>query len=464
MFLSVGVGLYASFGVRNSTDYILAGRSMPIYMTIATVFATWFGSEAVLGTPPVFINDGLTGIIAEPIGSGVCLILVGIFYAARLYRMKLITIGDFYRQRYSKLVEMLVSITICVSYLGWLSAQIVALGMVVKLISNETVSFEIAMFIGLSIVMIYTIFGGMRSLVIMDFIQMFLIIIGLVTVAILVANRFEGGAIEIISIAHTNNKFHIWPKTNLEDTLEFVAAFLTLALGSIPQQDVFQRVMASKDEKTAVLGTTLGGVIYILFCFIPIFITYSIYLMSNDFAGDKQIMLLDYILTKTPVFLQVLFFGALISAIMSTASGTLLAPSSLLAENILKDMLKLTDKGIVTTSRTSVCVFGGLVYFYSYFNVNAGVTIIEIIKNAYLVTLCGAFVPLTFGIYWSKATNQGAIVSIILGVGTWLTLHIMDENYIPPQLLGLCMGIIGMVCGSLIPVYWQNFKIRMNIR
>lgn len=466
MLFSIGVGIYASLGVRNSTDYILAGRSTPIYMTVATVFATWFGSEAVLGTPPVFINHGVRGIIAEPIGSGCCLIIVGLFYAARLYRMKLVTIGDFYRQRYSKLVEILVSTTICVSYLGWLSAQLVAIGMVIKLISHDYFSFEIAMFIGLTIIMIYTTFGGMKSLIIMDFIQMFLIIIGLVSVAILVSGRFEGGVAEIISIAHVNNKFDIWPETNVHDTFEFIAAFLTLALGSVPQQDVFQRVMASKDERTAVLGTTLGGFMYILFCFIPIFITYSISLMSSEFlqdttGGDGQRILLDYILHQTPVSLQVLFFGALISAIMSTASGTLLAPSSLLAENILKDVLKLTDKGIVLTSRISVFVFGFIVYFYSYFNVNAGVTIIEIIKNAYLITLCGAFVPLTFGVYWTKATNKGALTSIILGVGTWISLYFIGEDYIPPQLWGLFMAIVGMVFGSLIPVYWQKLQMRL---
>ena len=365
MVFSIAIGLYSSIGVRNSTDYILAGRSIPLYMTITTVFATWFGSESVVGIPPVFINDGLRGTIAEPIGTGFCLIIVGVFYAARLYRMKLVTIGDFYRQRYSRLVELLVSLTICASYLGWMSAQIVALGLVIKLVFNDAISFELAMFIGLSIVMIYTITGGMKSLVIMDFIQMISIVIGLLAVAVLVASRFDGGATGIIATAAANNKFDFWPETNFHDTLEFVATFLTLALGSVPQQDVFQRVMAAKDERTAVLGSTIGGIVYIMFCFVPIFITYGISLMSPGIfeqtlaaGGDQQRILVDYIFNETPVFLQVLFFGALLSAIMSTASGTLLAPSSLFAENILKESLKLTDKGIVLASRIGVLFFG----------------------------------------------------------------------------------------------------------
>jgi len=419
MVFSIAIGLYSSIGVRNSTDYILAGRSIPLYMTITTVFATWFGSESVVGIPPVFINDGLRGTIAEPIGTGFCLIIVGVFYAARLYRMKLVTIGDFYRQRYSRLVELLVSLTICASYLGWMSAQIVALGLVIKLVFNDAISFELAMFIGLSIVMIYTITGGMKSLVIMDFIQMISIVIGLLAVAVLVASRFDGGATAIIETAAANNKF-------------------------------------------------IGGIVYIMFCFVPIFITYGISLMKPGIfeetlasGGDQQRILVDYIFNETPVFLQVLFFGALLSAIMSTASGTLLAPSSLFAENILKESLKLTDKGIVLASRIGVFFFGFLVYCYSYLNVSAGVTILEIIKGAYLVTLCGAFVPLTFGVYWSKANNQGAITSIILGVGTWAILTILDYEYIPPQLLGLGMSTVGMIVGSLLPRYWKKTRTRI---
>jgi Na+/proline symporter len=240
-----------------------------------------------------------------------------------------------------------------------------------------------------------------------------------------------------------------------------------LALGSVAQQDVFQRVMASKDERTAVLGSTLGGIFYIIFCFVPIFITYGISLLlpgifeqTLEAGGDQQRILVDYIFNETPVFLQVLFFGALLSAIMSTASGTMLAPSTLLAENILKDSLKLTDRGIVLTSRIGVFVFGFLVYCYSYLNVSAGVTIVEIIKSAYLVTLCGAFVPLTFGVYWSKANNQGAITSIILGVGTWSVLTFLDQNYIPPQLLGLLMSMVGMIVGSLVPSYWKKLRTK----
>jgi len=211
LLISVSIGLYAAMRVKNSSDYVLAGRSLPIYITIATVFATWFGSEAVLGIPSTFIEEGLGGIVADPFGAGMCLIFVGMFFAARLYRMKLMTIGDFYRIRYGKSVELFVSIAICISYLGWVAAQIVALGLVINLVSGEAVSFEFGMAIGLSLVVAYTVLGGMWSVAMTDFVQMVVIVIGLAAVAYVVAGRFDGGAMEVITHAAANDKFDFWP-------------------------------------------------------------------------------------------------------------------------------------------------------------------------------------------------------------------------------------------------------------
>ena len=466
LVISIGIGIYAALRVRNSTDYVLAGRSLPIYITIATVFATWFGSEAVLGIPATFMEEGLGGIVADPFGAGLCLVFVGVFFAARLYRMKLLTIGDFYRQRYGRTVETLVSIAICISYLGWVAAQIVALGLTISLISGDVISFEWGMVIGLSVVMLYTIFGGMWSIAIMDFIQMMAILSGLLIVAYLVAGRLDGGAMTVIEHAAANNKFDFWPEMNAAAILGFIGVFVTLALGSIPQQDVFQRVMSAKDEKTAVRGTIIGGGFYIIFCFVPIFIVYGASLLDPTLlethmseGGDPQRILPEFILNDVPIFVQVMFFGALLSAIMSTASGTLLAPSAILAENIFKEAFKLNDKQLLLTLRGSVFGFGILVFGYAYLSSSAGLSIFEMVENAYLVTLCGAFVPLAFGVYWSKATNAGALCSIALGVTSWAVLEGLNlqmaahdqEMMVPPQLVGLLMAIIGMVGGSLIP-------------
>jgi Na+/proline symporter len=473
--ISIFIGLYAARKVKNSTDYVLAGRSLPIYITIATVFATWFGSEAVLGIPATFMEEGMAGIVADPFGAGFCLIFVGVFFAARLYRMKLMTIADFYRQRYSREVEVLVSIAVCISYLGWVSAQIVALGLTINLISFNAISFEWGMVIGLTVVMLYTVYGGMWSIAIMDFIQMMTILAGLLIVAYLIAGQLDGGFMEVVNHASDNDKFVFWPELSWPAILGFVGAFVTLALGSIPQQDVFQRVMSAKNEKVAVRGTVIGGGFYVLFCFVPIFIVYGASLIDPSLAathmaegGDPQRILPEFILQDVPVWVQVMFFGALLSAIMSTASGTLLAPSAILAKNILRQWLNLNDKQLLVALRLSVLGFGLLVLLYAYLSTSVGLSIFEMVENAYLVTLCGAFVPLAFGVYWKKATNKGALLSIALGVLSWASLEVIslrmaaagEEMMIPPQLVGLFMAIVGMILGSLMPGF-KNDSIEL---
>src|SRR5437588_124647 len=126
--ISVAIGLYTARYVRSSRDYAVAGRSLPMSVVTAMVFATWFGSEAVLGISSTFLKEGLSGIIADPFGSSLCLILVGIFFARPLYRMNLLTIGDYYKKRFGRAVEMIVTLCIVISYLGWVAAQIKALG------------------------------------------------------------------------------------------------------------------------------------------------------------------------------------------------------------------------------------------------------------------------------------------------------------------------------------------------
>ncbi|MGQ0522639.1 MAG: sodium:solute symporter family transporter, partial [Betaproteobacteria bacterium] len=163
LVVSIALGLIAAMQVHSARDYITAGRHLPLYVVFATVFATWFGAETVLGISATFVREGLGGLVSDPFGASLCLILVGLFFARPLYRMNLLTIGDFYRQRYNRPVEVVVSICIALSYLGWVSAQITALGLVFNVLTDGAVSREAGMVIGASVVLVYTLFGGMWS-------------------------------------------------------------------------------------------------------------------------------------------------------------------------------------------------------------------------------------------------------------------------------------------------------------
>ena len=451
---SIGIGLYAARRVKTSGDYTNAGRSLPLYVVIATVFATWFGSETVLGIPAKFVKDGLRGVIEDPFGASMCLVLVGLFFARKLYRMNLLTIGDYYRQRYSRTVEIIVSLCIVVSYLGWVSAQITALGLVFSVLSKGAISMPAGMCIGAAIVLVYTLFGGMWSVALTDLFQMSIIGVGLLYIAYLIAGM-AGGAHTVVAHAAAAGKFHFAPAVGTKEILAFTGAIVTMMFGSIPQQDVFQRVMSARSENVGATGAISGGVIYFLFAFIPMFLAYSAYLIdpkmvSSLLDADAQMILPTLILNNTPVFAQVMFFGALLSAIMSTASGTLLAPSITLTENVLREYFPMNDRQLLLTTRVVVVCFACVVTVFAL--LSQGTPIYDMVGNAYKVTLVTAFIPLVTGLYWRRASNQGALCAVLGGLAAWLLMERFGGDSIwPPQLVGLLVSLAGMVLGSLLP-------------
>jgi Na+/proline symporter len=169
-------------------------------------------------------------------------------------------------------------------------------------------------------------------------------------------------------------------------------------------------------------------------------------------AGGKstQRILPTMILDHAPLFAQVMFFGALLSAIKSCASATLLAPSVTFTENILKPTFRhLSDKQLLRMMRVVVVCFTVLVTLYA---MSTHLTIYGMVENAYKVTLVSAFVPLAFGLYWPRANQLGGLLSIILGFVVWVWMEIyLPEAACPPQLAGLLASLAGMIGGSLVP-------------
>lgn len=455
LLFSVGIGLYASTRVHNSRDFVVAGRNLPLPIVTATVFATWFGAETVLGISATFVKEGLGGVVADPFGASLCLVIAGLFFAPLLYRMNLLTIGDYYRARYHRNVELIMTICIMISYLGWVSAQVTALGLVFNLVSGGAVDRQAGMYIGTGIVLAYTMFGGMWSVALLDFVQMTVIMAGMLLIAVLVSGD-AGGVAHVVDHAQAAGKLQLFPSGGYEVWIPFVGAAVTMMLGSIPQQDVFQRMTSAKNEKTAVRGSVLGGVLYFGFAFVPMFLAYSAMLIDPEVFGamiatDSQMVLPNLILQHTPLVAQVFFFGALLSAIMSTASATLLAPSVMFTENILKHfaLKHMSDQQMLRTMRIIVLTFGAIVLAFA---LQSNASIFKMVENAYKITLVAAFVPLAFGLYWKRANTQGALVSIVMGLVSWL---LMEKLYLgniwPPQLVGLLMSVAGMLIGSLSP-------------
>lgn len=453
--LSVGIGLYVATRVHNTKDFAVAGRCLPLPVVMATVFATWFGAEAVFGVSATFVKDGLGGVVADPFGSSLCLVIAGLFYGTRLYKLNVLTLGDFFRMRYNRTVEILTTLCIVASYLGWVSAQIKALGLVFNVVTGGAISQPAGMVLGAAIVLTYTTFGGMLSVAILDFIQMGVVMGGMLFIADLVAGM-TGGVEAVVSHAAQAGKLDFFPPADAKLWLTFIGAWVTMMLGSIPQQDVFQRVTSAKSAKIAIWGSVLGGSIYFVFTFVPMFIAYSATLIDAElFNGlleaDSQLVLPTLVIQHTPVFAQAIFFGAVLSAIMSCSSATLLAPSVAFSENVVRGFFpNISDHAFLRMMRLTIVGFTCVVLGFA---LTTEASIFKMVESAYKITLAGAFVPLFFGAYWKRATTQGALCAIFGGVGVWLAIEFLasDENLVPPQLIGFGFSIAAMIVGSLLP-------------
>jgi Na+/proline symporter len=231
----------------------------------------------------------------------------------------------------------------------------------------------------------------------------------------------------------------------------------------VPQQDIFQRMTSARDENTAVRGTMLGALIYFVFAFVPIFIAYSAIVANPDVAKlfgsedgrEIQKILPDLVLGKMPLWAQVMFFGALLSAILSTASGALLAPTATFTTNVLKPFVPhLSDRMNLLLLRLTLVTFtlGALL-----FALNSRSTMYEMVQNAYKVTLVMAFIPLVAGVYWKPATTQGAMASAVMGLLVWIGAeNLAADSMVPPQLIGFAASVIFMALGSLAPQIIKN--------
>ena len=453
--VSLAVSLWAARRVHSAHDFYTAGRSLPLSMVTAMMFAGWFGAETVLGIPATFMEDGVIGLISDPLGAAACLIIFGLFFARRLYRLNMMTIGDFYRRRYDRGIEVLTGIAIALSYLGWVAAQITALGMMIHLLSSNLVSVEQGIMLGTGIVLMYTIVGGLWSVAITTSIQIVITVISLSSIAWLLASQV-GGVESVIDHAIAHDAFSFKEEVTPLLALAMLTSFITLAFGSVPQQDVFQRANAARNENIAAWSAILGGSLYLLFTAVPLFMAYTTNLINPEFVShimqtDGESLLPRMIEQQLPLFAQVVFYGALVGVIMGTSASTLLAPSFMITENLLKGLFTgpLSDKQLLLLTRAVLIGFAVLVCWYALWSREQDTGIHAMVEAAYKVTLVVAFVPLVAGLFWAKANKVGAWWSILLGLSVWIGCELaFPDALVSAQWWGLLASTLGMVVGS----------------
>jgi len=423
-----GVSIIGARRVKEASDFLVAGRKMPMWLLAMTFAGLWFGGGTLIGTSGTAFDLGIWssewawGIIPDPYGAGLCLILCGLFYFTTIRKMGGVTLADFFSSRFGKRAALVSTIVMSLGWFFWIATQILVVGKVLEAVLGWP--FATSIWIGMAVIVAYTVAGGLWSVALTDFVQMILILVG-ITAAIFVGLHLVGGWSEVTATVPSNmlNFFptHVEGISSLHAWWAWIAGWMIIGLGSIASPDIMQVAASGETDKVVRRSAIGAGLIYWVWGSIVVMLGLVGYTMISKglipieaLAGDPELIVPVMVQTLFPLPVAVIFIAAILAAVMSCADGALLAISTLFSKNVIKDWIKpeLTDKELLKWARILIVAVAiiptviALNYPHAYLMMNFGFDCL----------LAGLFVPLTLGIYWRKANSAGAIAGFIVGI------------------------------------------------
>jgi Na+/proline symporter len=420
------VGLLASRRVETEEDYLVAGRRLPLWLAWGTLLATWFGAGTMLGASEAAREEGLPGVILDPFASGAALVVAGLFFARRMWEMKLLTMGDFFGRTYGPRTEWTSSIVQAVGYYPWIAAQYVALAAVLREAFGWSTPVGIAVAAGF--VFVLTVSGGMWSVTVTDTAQVFVVLLG---VAIL------GGA----TFAHLGNGSvaaglqATWESTDAEmksllpewswlPVCLWGATWMNGVFGNIPGQDLMQRVFSAKDARTAQQACLLAGGMYLGFGLIPVFLGLASRIVLPQADSDGILIAMSRVYFSP--LLRAVFTVSILSIVVSTATSALLSPSALLAHNVFGHFALFQRRKLVT-DRLGVVLSVGLSLPFAFASPN----VLGLLEEALAIAFVALVVPYLAGFWGRPRGDHVGLVSVILGGACWLAHRVAGWGLLP---------------------------------
>lgn len=405
--------------VHGETEYLLAGRRFGTGLATFTIFATWFGAETCIGAAGAVYEDGLGNSTADPFGYAVCLFLMGAVFAVPLWRRGLTTFADLYRQRYSPGVERLAAILLVPTSVMWAAAQIRALGQVVS--ASSAFDVELAIAIAAGVVVVYTVYGGLLANGITDLIQGVMIMVGLTIVLFATINAAGGVDAAVAAISPERLRLFDGPP------LEVLEKWAVPIMGSALAQELIAVILASRSPQVARRASLFGGGLYLVFGLIPVFVGLVGVTLLPGLAEPEQ--LLPQIAQKylSPI-LYIVFAGAIVSAILSTVAGALLAAAALTEHNLIAPLKPgLHTDAKVRIARIAVVVAG----FVAYLLARHAQGVYELVEQASAFGSAGIFTVAVIGLFSHFGGIRAAYGALLAGCGTWILGNYLFEWPLP---------------------------------
>lgn len=411
------IGFWSNSKVSNEEDFIVGGRSFNLYFTSFALFATWFGAGTLITATDEIQKTGLQAMNLEPMGAGLCLVVAGFFFAKPLWEMKLLTIGDFFREKFGPKSEAFSVVATVPSYIGWIAVQFMALAQLLHNFFNV----DLALIIGLIalLAMLLTMIGGLWSVTVTDSVQMLVIIAGLLLIFVNIVGDQNGFSVLMEGVNEELKVF--FPTETFVKSLNWISVLAVAALGNLSGQDLLQRIFSAKSAKVARNGCFVAGFMYILFGSIPALLgIFSWQLLQVDPEGNVIAKLSQNFL---PPWATLIFTLCVCATVFSTLTSALLAPSSVIAHNFLK--ARYPNVRTITLCRVAVVLMTVLSVSVSFM----GEDFFGILEESYAIGLVCFFPPMIVGLFDRKRLKEDAcFVSMATGLGVWSTKFVVEWN------------------------------------
>ncbi|MDH3612785.1 MAG: sodium:solute symporter family protein [Gammaproteobacteria bacterium] len=437
MLAMLGVGFYASRKTHTITEFVVAGRGMPVFLLSTTIIATWFGGGTMMGTAGASYDRGMLGVIADPIGAAVALLLVGFFFARLIRRLRILTVADFMRQRFGRIAEMAITATTLFANIAWVGAMLVAFSLIFESLTGTPMI--IGIFSGAIVIFVYTAVGGLWAVAITDFIQMLIIIIGLFVLLVVVL--VDVGGWSTISVQLPENTFRLLPLENTgEQWLNYLRAWTIIGLVDLSAQTLIQRVLAAKSERAAQNSFYLGSIGYLSFGMIPVTLGIIASVTLPELAASEAVIPTLAIEHLHPVAVAV-FVGAMLAAIMSSADSALLGCASVLANNVLPLVKRQPSPKLSLLVARLAIPACGIIAIVVALKIQV---VFDLMLDSNILGMATIIVPFIFGVWWKKANRSGALAAMGVGLTAWIsTLFIAPE--LPADFIGLAASLVTML-------------------
>jgi Na+/proline symporter len=432
--LQILVGAWVARRVATETDYILAGRSLGVGLAAASIFATWFGAEVVIGAASRVYSNGLSGAQAEPFAYALGVVSMGLFFAARLWRRGIQTFADFFRFRFSGRVERLAAVLLIPGSVLWAAAQIRGFGQIVG--SAADIELETALTLAVIAVVAYTVLGGLLADAYNDAIQSTVIVAGLFGLCWIAVAEVGGisagfGRIE-------PSRWVLFPAD--QSLLALLEKWAIPICGSVVAVELISRILACRSPEVARTSATIGGLCYLLIALIPVTLGFMGPMLVPDIANAEQIVP-EIAQRHLPPVLYVVFIGALISAVLTTVDSALLAAGSMLSHNLLLRLRPgASERTKVAVARASVAMLGVIAYLLALRSTH----ISDLVELASAFASAGIFVTLVFGLFTRLGGELSAIAAMASGALVWLVgSHVFDIE--APYVAGLASAALAYI-------------------